>query len=355
MPSASRLGKMGNVDEKPRVDVQANSYAILGDGRYITQRLVLTLPPRPETDLVRVGRDDIARRPQVNVARFGVDDHWIASGNPFDDTPRLSNSRQPKGPRDDGHVALATTFLDNEAAQLRAVVVQKLGRPHGTCDQNCIVGQLKPFPRGCCATGQDAQQPVRKIVKITQPLPPVGIVLPQHPGTRGVLHPLDRRFRGKPLPHSRLEPTHPAAVVGEHAVGFEHLPMVAGLCQGLDPHHLVEARAQLVHGRLEPLQLDVNVLGEQLGDDDPRLVQHDVPERNALRNWLAVHDACERTAELCRSPSACHCSGHDVLRYDHSGREQHLDVLIGVLAPGSVLDGKHPEHRPAPQDRDREH
>ena len=105
----------------------------------------------------------------------------------------------------------------------------------------------------------------------------------QHARAHVALHLLDRRFGGQAVAHRLLQPAHPAAVVGEHAVGFEHLAVLALEGDVAARQHVVDREPERAERRFEPAHLLVGVLVEQIGDDDARLVQHDMAERRRRR------------------------------------------------------------------------
>ena len=74
---------------------------------------------------------------------------------------------------------------------------------------------------------QHAQQPVGEIVEIVQPLAQKRIGLALQAGARVALHLLDRRLGGQAVADRLVHPPHPAAVVGEHAIGLEHVAVLA--------------------------------------------------------------------------------------------------------------------------------
>ena len=76
---------------------------------------------------------------------------------------------------------------------------------------------------------QLAHQPVGEIVEVVQALAQIGIGRAQHARAGVGLHALDRGFGGEAGRHRLVEPVHPAAVVGEHAVGFEHVAVLAAV------------------------------------------------------------------------------------------------------------------------------
>jgi len=77
------------------------------------------------------------------------------------------------------------------------------------------------------AAQQLAQQSVGEVIEIVQALAQIGIGLAQHAGTGVRLHALDRGFCGQAGRHRFFELVHPAAVMGEHAIGFEHVAVLA--------------------------------------------------------------------------------------------------------------------------------
>ena len=95
----------------------------------------------------------------------------------------------------------------------------------------------------------------------------------------------------RPVITASLQAVQPAAVVGEHAVGFEHVAMLAavGDLAALEQH--VEVGAHGLDRRFQALELLRHVVGDEIGDDDARLVQHHVAERDAVVERRARRDA----------------------------------------------------------------
>ena len=89
-----------------------------------------------------------------------------------------------------------------------------------------------------------AHQPVGEIVEVVQPLAQIGIGDAQHAGAGVGLHALDRGLGGEAGADRLVEPMHPAAVVGEHAVGFEHVAVLAAVGDVAALQHEVEIGAQ---------------------------------------------------------------------------------------------------------------
>ena len=101
------------------------------------------------------------------------------------------------------------------------------------------------FRRRGGAAGQQAQQPVREIVQIVQPLAPIWVGLTHRPGALIALYLLDGCLRGKAGGDRFMQPLHPALVVGEHAVGFQHFAVLAGARHVAVGQHDVDRLAQL--------------------------------------------------------------------------------------------------------------
>ena len=76
---------------------------------------------------------------------------------------------------------------------------------------------------------QLAHQPVGEIVEIVQPLAQIGIGGAQHAGAGVGLHALDAGFGGEAGADRLAHAVQPAAVMGEHAIGFEHVAVLAAV------------------------------------------------------------------------------------------------------------------------------
>ena len=345
---------MRHVDQQAGVHVQLDPLAVERLGGRILQGAVLALPARQEADLVGVGVDDVGGRAQVHLARHGVDDGGIAGIDPLHDAARLPDGGDAQRLGDDGNVALRAAVLDDEPAQTPAVVVEQLSRAHGARHQNRVGRQRRGLVGAGDAAGQDAQQPVGQIVEVALALAPIGVVLAQHARAGRVLHALDRGLGGKPALDGLAQPALPALVVGEHAVGLEHVLVLAGTGQVLMAEHLVERGPERDDRRLQAHELLGRLLRHQRGDDDARLVQHDVAERHAFGDGLSLDHGGELTAQLHGSAGAGHGPRHQMLGNHHGGRLQHLDILVGVLLLRAVLHHEHAEHLAGALDRNRQ-
>ncbi len=130
--------------------------------------------------------------------------------------------------------------------------------------------------------------------------------------------------------------------------------MLAGARQMLVIEHLIERSAQAGHRRLEPDELGRRILGHQVRDDDARLMQHDVAQRDAFRHLLALDHHRQRLLELDGGARARHGARHEMLGDDHGRRLQHLDILVGVFLLRAVLHDEDAEHLTGTPDRHRQ-
>ena len=105
--------------------------------------------------------------------------------------------------------------------------------------------------RRVVAPDQLAHQAVGEIVEVVQALAQIRIGLAQHAGAVVGLHALDRGLRREAGRHRLVHLVGPAAIVGEHAVGFEHLAMLAGVGDLAPLQHHVEIGAQRVERRVD--------------------------------------------------------------------------------------------------------
>ena len=114
----------------------------------------------------------------------------------------------------------------------------------------------------------------------------------------------------------------------------------------------VDLVAQGLHSVFETAALGLGVLGDDLLDDDARLVQHDMAEPDAIRDRRALHgDRALQRRLVARQRDRLQLAGCDHLREQHGGRLERLDLLVGVDAPRAVLDDEHAERVAAAQDR----
>ena len=156
-----------------------------------------------------------------------------------DDVVELADGGDAERARDDRDVAGRPDLLEHQAAQALAVVVEQLRRPHVARDDDGVVRQVGG-ERPVRAAHQLAQQPVGEVVEIVQPVAQERIGLPLHLRARVVLHALDRRLGGEAVADRLLQPPRPAAILGEHLVGFQDLAVLAGARLGAARQEVVD-------------------------------------------------------------------------------------------------------------------
>ena len=122
--------------------------------------------------------------------------------------------------------------------------------------------------------GQELLQPVGEVFEVVEPLAQIRVGDLHHAALGLVAHLLHRGFGGQAAAHRVGDAPEPAAVGGEHAIGFDDVAMLAGpeAAAGID--QLVD---RLLHRRdrlAQALLLGLDVLGDDLADDHPGLVQH---------------------------------------------------------------------------------
>ena len=101
----------------------------------------------------------------------GIEDGRIAVIRRRNDIGHLHEDGEVEGACDDGDMRGRAAILDDEAAQLLGIVIEKLGRPHVVSDENGVV--RKPAQsRAVIVPLQGAQQPVGKVVEVVRALAP---------------------------------------------------------------------------------------------------------------------------------------------------------------------------------------
>ena len=96
----------------------------------------------------------------------------------------------------------------------------------------------------------------------------------------------------------------------------------------------------------------VAVLVEQIGDDDARLVQHDMAEPDAVVERQALEADGAAQVEFQPGPrQPRQIAGRDHLGDHHRRRFQRLDLVLAIVALGAVLHDQHAERAAGAQHR----
>jgi hypothetical protein len=264
---------------------------------------------------------------------------------------RLPDNRNAHGARDDDYMARDGTLFKYQAAHVLARIVEQFGRAHGTRDDDRVVRKVGRRKLGAIA-GKLAQEPVGEVVEIVHPFAQVRIRQTDHPCLGLALHPLDRRFRRQAVANRFLELSDPAAVMGEHAIGLKHRPVLALHRHVAPRQHVVDRDPQRTERLRKALQFLIRVLVEQVGDDDPRFVQHHIAKADALAIAVALDGDGPRKIELQSGlGDLLELAGRYHLGEHHGGRLEHLDLVLAVVALRLVLHDENAERAPRAQDR----
>ncbi len=183
--------------------------------------------------------------------------------------------------RDDRDMAARAAFLEDQPAQLGAVVVEQGRRAHGARDDDRIVRHGGAVGEIVLAS-ELMQQPVGEIVEIVQPVAQIRVGLALHPRSDVVLHAFDGGLGGKSGHHRLAQPAHPAAVVGENAHRLQDFAMFPGADADAVRDEFVDRDPQRFDRRVEPPQFAGDILSDEILDDDSRFVQQHVAKADTV-------------------------------------------------------------------------
>ena len=143
-PDAGGAGllDMRQVDKEAGIEMQRDLVPVLGDAGLAAQRLILRLLARAQPHPLDIGRLDIGRRTQIDVAGNAVDDDRVAGFHQARRILHFADGRDAERARDDRDMRGRPAFLQHDAAQPLAVVIEQRRRPHHARDQDRIVGKL---------------------------------------------------------------------------------------------------------------------------------------------------------------------------------------------------------------------
>ena len=127
----------------------------------------------------------------------------------------------------------------------------------------------------------------------------------------------------------------------EHPIGFQHVAMLSGARHVAFLEHGVDRLAEPPKRDIEPRLFLRNIFGEQLVDGDARLVQHHMPERDAVGQRAALQRLALRALEIGRLHVELDQHRADQLRQHHGRGLERLDLFIRIAARRCVLKGQH--------------
>ena len=272
---------MRQVDRESGIDVERDRHAVLGRARLLAQREILQLPACAQPHAFDIGSLHVGRGPHVHVASRAIDNDGVARIHQAGGVLDLADGCDAERACHDRHMGGRPAFFQDDAAQPLTVIFEQRCRPHRARHDDRVLGQ--PVARRRVVLAKElVHQPVRQFVKVVQALAQIGVGRAQHAGAGVGLHAFDRGLGSEAGGHRFLEPMHPAAVIGEHAIGFEHIAVLAAVRDLAALEQQVEAGAHRLDRSLQPLDLLRHVVGDEVGDDHTRLVQHHMPERDAI-------------------------------------------------------------------------
>ena len=261
--------------------------------------------------------------------------------------PDLDHQRDRQRPGHDGGMRPDGPFLQHHAGEPVAVV-QQLSRPDIAGHQHRARRHLAL----AALAGEMAHQLVGEVVEIVGAFAQIGVGDPREPGAHGGLLPLHRDFRRQARIHRGQHPPQPALVIGEHAIGFEHVAMLPGPAQQVAGQEVVDLAAQGLRRLGQAAALLLHVLGDGIGQHHPRLVQvHHALGRALLGRHAAGvigPDMGPRELRVALAQEGAQL-GH--LGQQHGHDFQPVNVVFAVMPRLAVLHDEHAQHLAQALDR----
>ena len=241
-------------------------------------------------------------------------------------------------------------FLEQHRLQPPAVIFEQLGRAEVARDQDRIPGEpvcaavpIRPETMRSSRFDRSSRSCIRSCEQ--------RIVDFLHSRAGALLNTLDRRLGGEAAVDRLVDPPRPALVIGEHPVGLEDLLMLAGRAELRVARHIVDLLAHLAEGRIDPVALGLDVLGDRMLDHDARLVEHGLALGHAgdqLEPGEPQRTGAPQASAACAvdQPRA-----GDHFGQDHGHGLQRLDLDVLVAPRLGMLDGEHADRAFEAHDR----
>ena len=135
MPPQPVSSMCGRSITRPALSSSLDRLSVLADAGLVAQLAILRLPPGAEAHALRIGRFHFRRRADVDRAGRAVDDDRVVRIGDADGVLHFADRRDAERARDDGDVRVGGAFLQHQAAQPLAVVVEQRRRPHRARDR----------------------------------------------------------------------------------------------------------------------------------------------------------------------------------------------------------------------------
>ena len=215
---------MRHVEFQAGIHHQLDGHAIARDGGQIAHRRKARLRLHQHGALFFEGIDDFGRGAQMHLADLAVHRDGVTGAGIVGNALQRGDHGKPHRAGNDGDMARGSGFFQHQRHQLVAAIIQEFGGAHAARDQHRI---LRQGPVGDILARQVSQQPPRQIVKIVRALTQDGIAHALHPQTRFVLHAFHGGFGGQSGAYRIAHALAPALVIGEQAIGLDHLAPLA--------------------------------------------------------------------------------------------------------------------------------
>ena len=185
---------------------------------------------------------------------------------------------------------------------------------------------------------------------------PVGeqrVVNLAHAHAGALLHAFDCGFGRESGIDRLIDPPGPAFVIGEHLVCLEHLLVLTADPEFGLARHAVDLLAHLVECQEDTLPLGLGVLGHNMLDGDPRLVENGCAAGQSLDQLQPGQPLrpTQRRRESVDVVLVDQAGVLDQLRQDHGHGLQRLDLDLFVAAGIDMLDAKHARRTLTPDNR----
>ena len=284
---------------------------------------------------------------------IAIDDNEIAGVDPLGRALDPADRRHVERARDDRDMRRRRAFFEHQTHDAAMGIVEQFGRSHRARDEDEFGRQLARhgFPRR--RRRKVALQAVGKVFEINEPLTQIRIARLHHAAAGLVADLLDCRLGGQTAADGIGDSSDPAAIGREHPVGFEDVPMLAGAEPITRRDQLVDRIAHRRDRMPEAFDLGSDILGDDLMDQQARLVQHRRTDRQPGVEPNTREPDGEHSADLAFRDFARideFAAGYE-FGNDHRDRLQYLDLVVVIIALRTVLNNQHAKDAPTAQDR----
>ena len=335
------------------VDHHLDAGAAAGEGLDIAQRRIgrLLLAALGKAGLEGIG--DLLQRADNGVARARIEQDLVTFADGGAHVLGAADHRHVHRPRNDHHMRGKRAFFEDHALQPPLVIFEQFSRAEIAGDQDGVAPQPLRSRRADLPCN-NPQQTVRQIFQIVHPVRQQRIVDLAHAHAGVLLHALDRGFGGQAGIDRLVDAPRPSLVIGEHLVGLEHLLVLAADAEFSLAGERIDLLAHLVEGTVDPLALGLGILGHDLRDLDPWLVEHGMTSPQAFDEREAGQRL--RTGLLLGEDAGFFLVDQfgigDQFGQDHRGGLQGLDLDLFVAARLDMLDAQDAHRALAVDNRD---